>query len=129
MKKIARLWVLLLALAAVHLVTVSASIEDNYETIGESAMYYIDGGVMTIIGTGTVDGHRVPTEIKKELNTLVIDEGITEIGHSSFWACKKLKKVVLPNSLREIDDYAFNSCAILSEINLPYNLTSTLNNY
>lgn len=64
-----------------------------------------------------------------DIKTIIIEEGITEIGHCSFLGeiCgvelqKNLQTVVLPESLEKIGDYAFNRCPKLTKINFPSNL-------
>ena len=64
-----------------------------------------------------------------KVQTLIIGEGITEIGHCAF-AGKfdskdsfiNLETVVLPESLKVIDEAAFYNCEKLSKINLPEGL-------
>ncbi|EAY15595.1 surface antigen BspA-like [Trichomonas vaginalis G3] len=57
--------------------------------------------------------------IKSEnLVNLVLNEGITTIGNSSFADCTKLVEVKLPNSLEKLSHYSFRGCTSLKEINL-----------
>lgn len=66
-----------------------------------------------------------------DIKTIIIEEGITEIGHCTFLGdicgtelLKNLETVVLPESLEKIGDYAFNRCPKLTRINFPSNLKS-----
>ncbi|MBQ7295349.1 MAG: fibronectin type III domain-containing protein [Clostridia bacterium] len=64
-----------------------------------------------------------------EIKTIIIEEGITQIGHCAFLGkledvelLKNLETVVLPESLVEIEDYAFYNCEKLTKIYLPSEL-------
>ena len=56
------------------------------------------------------------------LETVILPEGIKEISYGAFNRCEKLKNVFLPQSLEVIDDYAFCKCTKLKHIELPLNL-------
>lgn len=56
-------------------------------------------------------------------STVVIPEGVVEIGYEAFSHCTILEKVVLPDSLITIQKTAFAYCEALSSINFPPNLT------
>ena len=58
------------------------------------------------------------------LKSIVIPEGVTEIGEDAFSVNKGLKQVVLPGTLKTIDKMAFNNCSCLTEIILPDGLES-----
>ena len=65
-------------------------------------------------------------EMFRQVKTLIIEEGITEIGHCAFAGSTgytdsfiNLKTVVLPESLKIINEAAFYGCENLSKINLP----------
>jgi uncharacterized repeat protein (TIGR02543 family) len=61
---------------------------------------------------------RVPGEFENHTNltSVVINDGLVEIGVATFNYCKSLKSVVLPNSLTLIDSNAFNGCTTLEDI-------------
>lgn len=60
---------------------------------------------------------------RKLIRSVIIPEGITEIGDHAFDGCCKLETVELPQSLTCIGAYAFYNCSKLSKITLPKNLT------
>ena len=62
-------------------------------------------------------------ESKSTLKSVVLPDGITEIGIYSFYRCTSLESVVLPANLREIGAQSFFA-TILSEINIPASVTS-----
>lgn len=53
------------------------------------------------------------------LTSVVIPDGVTEIGACAFQDCTKLKDVTLPDSLTKLDDWAFYGCKNLTSIALP----------
>lgn len=58
----------------------------------------------------------------QKLKTLILDEGVKEIGASSFWQCTELEEVSLPASLRTIGRSAFYNAEALTHIDLPEGL-------
>lgn len=52
------------------------------------------------------------------IETLVLPEGITELGESAFASCAKLKSVTLPYSLESLGVSAFASCTSLSKVTM-----------
>jgi GH24 family phage-related lysozyme (muramidase) len=50
------------------------------------------------------------------IQTLVIPQGVAEIGPRSFWDCYNLRSLSLPQSLSHIGDGAFAECPALVEI-------------
>lgn len=55
--------------------------------------------------------------------TVVVPEGVTEIGKRAFEGCSTVTDVVLPQSLRAIGDYAFRSCRFLKYPAIPEGVT------
>lgn len=53
------------------------------------------------------------------IKTVIIEDGITEIGDSTFWGCSHLSNIIIPNSVTCIGSGAFTSCSDLSEICIP----------
>lgn len=59
----------------------------------------------------------------EKLMRVTLEEGVTSIGVSAFYDCKRLTDVSLPNSLDTIENNAFENCTALNSIVLPENLT------
>ena len=57
------------------------------------------------------------------LQTVKINDGITEIGYSAFAFCTALTSVSLPDSLTMIATSAFEGCSSLTSISLPDSIT------
>lgn len=65
---------------------------------------------------------------KANLQTVILEEGITTIGTYTFCGCTGLQAVSFPSTLTSIGDYAVKGCSGLGQINLPNNVT-TIGNY
>jgi len=77
---------------------------------------------------GTVSDVVIPRGVKivgenaflmKEITSVVIPEGVTELEDSAFWGCKKLNSVQLPSTLEKIGPDAFRGCESLTSIVIP----------
>ena len=58
------------------------------------------------------------------LLSIIISEGVTDIGNNAFQECKSLKSISLPNGIQSIGFWAFDSCISLKEIVIPDSVTS-----
>lgn len=56
------------------------------------------------------------------LKSIVIPNGVTEIGSQAFRECTSLQSIKIPDSVKIIDYYTFENCVSLSEITLPKQL-------
>ncbi len=59
----------------------------------------------------------------KTLNSVIISDGITEIGKYAFLHCSNLSTVIMPNSVKSIGYAAFQGCNNLKTIELSNTLT------
>nr|MCR5173064.1 leucine-rich repeat domain-containing protein [Oscillospiraceae bacterium] len=57
------------------------------------------------------------------LESVVIGEGLTEIGNSAFENCTSLSSVMLPDSLKTVGNCAFQGCSALTALELPRSVT------
>ncbi len=55
----------------------------------------------------------------KSLESVTIPEGVTSIGKNVFTSCDNLKSVTIPNSTKSIGEKAFASCYALGKITIP----------
>ena len=79
---------------------------------GENATCLLEKGVLTISGTGRIwgdEGDNAPW-CGHSFTSLIIEEGITEIGCYAFDYCMDLKTVTIPLSVTSIEEYAFEGC-------------------
>ncbi len=102
---------------------------------------------LTISGTGATKDYRDTTnkilrteqapwiEYKADIQNVVVEEGITEIGDYAFFECTSLTNVSLPGTLTKLDGWGgavgnvdktygcFQACTALTTITLPNSLT------
>ena len=67
-----------------------------------------------------------PTDWHKydgDINSVMIRNGIINIGDYAFYYCKSLGSIVMPESIASIGGWAFGDCLNLSSINLPESVT------
>ncbi len=62
------------------------------------------------------------------LTSVVIPEGVTEIGGSAFGSCINLKSVVIPQGVKLVGSQAFEGCTSLSSVVFPEQLNLIRNN-
>ena len=60
----------------------------------------------------------------KTLRSVIIPDGVTIIGKSTFLGCGSLESVTIPDSVTSIGDNAFASCSNLKRITIPDSVTS-----
>ena len=116
-------------------------------TCGSNLTYTLDSnGVLTISGTGDMQNSSFgwDTSLIKSvvindgvtnigqgafegcsgLTSITIPNGVTSIGWNAFWSCFDLARVIIPNSVTNIGDWAFRSCSYLTSITIPDSVTS-----
>jgi len=80
--------------------------------------------VMTITGTGKVSDSNWKSSIAKyrhEMKKLVVSDGITTIGYSTFENCTALEEIEF-GKVKKIESDAFSGCTSLKTLNLPETL-------
>ncbi len=115
-----------------------------YGFCGENAKWYLSTGAnLVIFGSGAIKNYgstSVPWYASRStVKTVVVEQGITEIGNNAFNkfssltsvslpetvtrigsgtfdSCTSLRRIVLPDSLNSIGSYAFYDCGVLSRI-------------
>lgn len=85
-------------------------------------------GVLTISGTGTMKNYTYKSEMPwykyiNDIQSVVIEDGVTSIGDYAFYGMSKLTDISIPEGVKTIGEYAFKNCAALDGVNLPSTLT------
>lgn len=62
--------------------------------------------------------------LRKYIVSLIINDGVTNIGDNTFYCCYNLKSVTMSNSVTSIDDNAFRFCYNLKSVTLSNSVTS-----
>ena len=106
------------------------SIEDNEDT--KNTKFVIDGNGELTEYIGKEQNIVIPSEVKsigsaafsyKNVVSIEIPEGVTQIGDFAFEECEYLERIKFPDSMVEIGEDAFYNCALLQEINIPDSIT------
>ncbi|MBO2516337.1 MAG: hypothetical protein CW338_03540 [Clostridiales bacterium] len=120
---------LLIALFALIFVTANSNAESlfsNSGSCGENAIWEYENGVLTITGVGAIDNCSEDSSpwynIRDNIQSVIIEEGITSIGDYAFYRIDNLTSVSFPSTLECIGTEAFRS-AKMESITLPNGLT------
>lgn len=100
-------------------VTSSASTLPASGSCGENVTYTFDEetGLLTISGTGDM---RVEAfSYKRDIKSVVIHSGVTNISSYAFCYCTYLESIVFPDTVTTIGSYTFYGCENLKEISIP----------
>ncbi|MCM1507837.1 MAG: leucine-rich repeat domain-containing protein [Ruminococcus flavefaciens] len=89
-----------------------------------------DDGTLTISGTGEMASYNNvlgnPAEwfdYRNNIERVVIEDGVTNIGEQAFNSCSHITEVVIPDSVTDIGKSAFCFCGSLTKVNIPENVT------
>ena len=105
---------------------------------GEGATSNYDKNFGFIFGSGS--NSYVPESLKKatvtkgrvaagsfrgcsSLETIILPDGLQEIGDRTFQSCTSLKNIIIPESVKTIGEFAFADCKSLIEIDIPKSIT------
>ena len=96
-------------------------------TCGTNVNWVLKGDVLTISGTGYMTSYTSPSKrpwhsFASSITSVVIEEGVMNIGESAFEDFSSLTSVTIPNSLEVIEGYAFFGCSALSSVTIPDNI-------
>ena len=108
----------------------SVTIPDSVNLIGGNAFSYaglksvtIPGSVKLIGGYWSDEEQFIvdiaPFQFCENLETVILEEGVEELGYAAFWDCRAIKNVVLPNSLKTVGMTAFGNCLELESLVIP----------
>lgn len=98
-------------------------------TCGDGLYWTLDeDGTLTISGAGAMTNYNATNNItpfkgRSEIQSVVIQTGVTHIGSLSFWDCMELTSVSLPNGLQSIGTGAFQGCG-MTEVEIPATVSS-----
>ena len=110
--------------AAMSLFTASAEVTYMYDE-STKTLTFSGEGEMNVYTTDVFGDTYVEPEwssLKDEVEKVVINEGVTNVGKHAFLSFSKLKDVKIASTVEIIDVAAFEECTALSEITLPEGL-------
>ena len=94
---------------------------------GENAKWHYDNATKTlyVYGSGAMDDSAQPwSQFIGNIEYVVIEEGIENIGADAFANCVKLQSVSIPNTVTAVGENAFKNCSALRSITIPETVTS-----
>ncbi len=102
----------------------------KYGNVGDISWSYNSYvGSVIISGEGDMSNSYVPwSQYENNIKMVIIKEGVTSIGNSSFNRCANLTSVTIGSSVTSIGTYAFYKCSNLTSITIPDSVTS-IGNY
>ena len=84
--------------------------------------------ILTISGTGEMYDYAYGTKPwykwQGSITSVVLPDGLTNIGAGAFYGCENLPTIDIPSSVQTIGASAFNSCKALPSIDIPSTVTS-----
>ena len=88
-----------------------------------------EDGTLTISGSGKMmyysSSSAAPWYTKRtKILSVVVEDGVTNIGSYAFYACLKLTSVTLPEGIKSIGSNGFQNCTKLAEVTIPEGVTS-----
>ncbi|MBQ9078527.1 MAG: leucine-rich repeat protein [Ruminococcus sp.] len=96
---------------------------------GDNLTWTLDSeGTLTISGKGEMTdcGETFITpwsSYTENIVSVIIEDGVTTIGHTMFYDCSNLTSVTIPDSVTSIGDGAFEGCTKLNSIKIPDSVT------
>ena len=96
---------------------------------GEGYRYNTATKTLYITGSGPMDDYASPADrpwnqYASEIQSVVIENGITSVGDRAFSNCSSLTSVTIPNSVTSINNSAFSGCSGLTSVTIPNSVTS-----
>ena len=136
MKRLIALFIVCLILTACFIPSATAAEATNGEAIapvgtaasgtcGENASWSLSGTTLTITGSGDMydydySDNRAPWyNQRNDVETIVVEEGLTSIGQYAFFSLKYVDSLSLPGTLTDIDDFAFYMCEGITSVTIP----------
>ena len=96
---------------------------------GEDLTWKLDiNGKLIISGEGEMASYAsgsAPWEAHKaDIQSVVMEEGVTTIGGFAFFGCTNMLNVTIPDSVTSIGEEAFSNCSSLEGVRIPDSVTS-----
>ena len=103
-------------------------------SIGETINWSLADGVLTISGTGKIPDYdetqsetssKTPwNDYKNIIKSIVIGEGITEIGNNVFRDSLNVQNITISQTVQAIGDRSFALCELVKKLNIPKKVSS-----
>lgn len=126
-KKLIAMVMSIVLLVSIMPITALAATTVDSGSCGDHLRWSLDSdGVLTISGEGGMfvydESYPEWFDHVEEITSIVIKEGVTDIGHYAFYLHYNVTDVTIPSTVTAINDYAFGYCVSLEEVTLPSGL-------
>jgi len=117
---------LLLILLTCAATPVSAADTSGTLTSGHTWTFEAASGTLTVSGNGALPDFKLSdsgspwSALRNNIKTVIVKNGVTQLGYANFYAMPNLTHVELPGTLVSIADAAFFKSTQLQTINIPY---------
>ena len=92
---------------------------------GNNLYWSMSGGCATFTGSGDMWDYTIDDECGWETCiSVILPDGLTNIGDFAFFGCSSLASVTIPDSVTSIGNGAFEYCTSLSSVTIPDSVTS-----
>lgn len=105
-------------------ITLPSDFNSEKYDIGENAFYNNKELESIIISDGVTSIGNNAFQSCSALTSVTIGNSVTSIGSCTFQRCSNLTDIVLPNSLTQIGEHSFYECSSLTSIEIPNSVTS-----
>lgn len=112
------------SLVSVFACTVNAA---ESGSCGNGVKYYLDNdGTLTISGNGYMTNYSnsFASPFGSDIKSVIIKNGVKNIGNYAFYNCQGIMKVTIPDSVTSIGIRAFFYCSELTNVTIPNSVTS-----
>ena len=103
---------------------------DKSGSCGRNLTWTLDEstGTLTIEGIGAMYDYDYDSypwyKDRNNISTIVIGDGVTNIGSYAFYSCSGLTSIFIPNSVTSIGNSAFSNCSSFTSFTIPNSVTS-----
>ncbi len=128
-----------MVMAMLPCITVGAAMDWKFDVDTGTIVGYIGADVEELTIPSEINGVKIKTlgtgsgafvgsvgffsdSMKETVQRITLEEGITEIGASTFAGCTVLENIELPQSLNKIGTWAFSACRSMENIIIPNNV-------
>ena len=112
----------------VMMLTATTAWADDSGSCGNNVTYQYSESThtLTISGSGAMQNYGTPPwySYRADIKAVVIDNGVSSIGHYAFQSCTNMTSVSIPNSVTSIGFDAFVNCSSLMSVSIPNSVTS-----
>jgi len=86
-------------------------------------IFVYKGGARILTARGELQWEGDGPEVPRDVESIIVDPSVTEIGKNAFYGCSKLTSIEIPSSVTSVGAYAFDRCQSLTNVVIPDSFT------